>query len=174
MALLIPIQNKIPQFGESCFLAPNATIIGDVTMGASCSVWFQAIVRGDVHKITIGNFVNIQDGAIIHATYQTHPTTIGDHVSIGHKALIHGCTLTNYILVGMGATILDGAVVEPYVFIGANSLVLEGSKLESGFLYAGTPAKKIKPLSPNLKTIIERTSKNYTMYASWYPQEDNA
>jgi len=169
MALILPVKGVLPAFGEDCFLAENATIVGDVVMGNQCSVWFQAVVRGDVHYIKIGNKVNIQDGAIIHGTYQKAPTQIGNNVSIGHRALVHGCTLHDNVLVGMGAIVMDHAVVESNVLIGAGSVVLENSHLESGYIYAGVPAKKIKPLSPEMfADNIERIANSYIMYSSWF------
>ena len=169
MALIKPVKGIYPSFGTNCYLAENATILGDVTMGDECSVWFQAVVRGDVHYIKIGNKVNIQDGAVIHATYQKSPTTIGNNVSIGHRAIVHGCTIHDNVLVGMGAIVMDNVVVEENVLIAAGAVVLENSRLESGHVYAGVPAKKIKALTPELfKDMIERIANNYVMYSSWF------
>lgn len=169
MALILPVKNIHPKFGNNCFLAENATVIGEVTMGDDCSVWFNAVVRGDVNSIMIGNKVNIQDNAVIHCTYQKAATVIGNNVSIGHTAIVHGCTLHDYVLVGMGAIVMDHAIVHPTVLIGAGSIVLEGSVLESGFIYAGSPAKKIKELSTEeFKNTIERIANNYVMYAGWF------
>ena len=169
MALIKPVKGVYPSFGTNCYLAENATILGDVTMGDECSVWFQAVVRGDVHYIKIGNKVNIQDGAVIHATYQKSPTTIGNNVSIGHRAIVHGCTIHDNVLVGMGAIVMDNVVVEENVLIAAGAVVLENSRLESGHVYAGVPAKKIKALTPELfKDMIERIANNYVMYSSWF------
>lgn len=169
MALILPVHGILPTFGENCYLADNATIVGDVVMGDDCSVWFQAVVRGDVHYIRMGNKVNIQDGAIIHCTYKKAPTTIGNNVSIGHRAIVHGCTLHDNVLVGMGAIVMDHAVVEENVLIGAGSVVLENSILESGHIYAGVPAKKVKAISPEtFKDTIERIANNYVMYADWF------
>jgi len=169
MSLILTVLGKNPIFGKQCFIAENATIVGDVHMGDHCSVWFQAIIRGDVNEIRIGNEVNIQDGAVIHCTYQKAATHIGNRVSIGHRAIVHGCTIHSNVLVGMGAIILDHAVVEEHVLIGAGAVVLENSRLESGFIYAGIPAKKIKELDPEtFQFNIERTAKNYQMYASWF------
>ncbi len=168
MALIKSIKGVYPVFGNDCYLSENATIIGDVTMGDQCSVWFQAVVRGDVHYIKIGNKVNIQDGAVIHATYQKSPTTIGNNVSIGHRAIVHGCTIHDNVLVGMGAIVMDNVVVEENVLIAAGAVVLENTRLESGFVYAGIPAKKVKPLTPELfKDMIERIANNYIMYSEW-------
>lgn len=169
MPVILPVKGIHPTFGDNCFIAENATIVGDVVMGDECSVWFQAVVRGDVHYIKIGNKVNIQDGAIIHGTYQKAPTNIGNNVSIGHRALVHGCTIHDNVLIGMGAIVMDHAVVESNVLIGAGSVVLENSHLESGFIYAGVPAKKVKALSPDVFTgTIERIANSYVMYSSWF------
>lgn len=168
--LILPVKGVMPSVGQDCFLAPNATLTGDVQLGDRCSVWFQAVIRGDVHSIRIGEQTNIQDGAIIHATYQKASTQIGARVSIGHQAMIHGCTLHDHVLVGMGAIILDHAVVESYCLIAAGSVVLEGTVCESGHLYAGVPARKIKPLTDEQKALIDRTADHYVAYASWYDQ----
>lgn len=171
MPLILPVHNISPVFGKNCFIAENATIVGDVVMGDDCSIWFNAVVRGDVNSIRIGNGVNIQDNAVIHCTYQKAATTIGDHVSIGHNAIVHGCTLHQNILVGMGAIVMDHAVVHENVLIAAGSVVLENSILESGFIYGGVPAKKIKPLSEEeFRQTIKRISTNYIMYSGWYQQ----
>lgn len=169
MALIQILQDKKPQFGENCFLAENATIIGEVEMGNDCSVWFNAVVRGDVHYIKIGNRVNIQDQVMIHCTYQKAPTTIGNNVSIGHRAIIHGCTIHDDVLVGMGAIIMDGVVVEEGSIIAAGAVVLEHTRIEKGSIYAGVPAKKVKSVSPELLSgQINRIADSYIMYASWY------
>jgi carbonic anhydrase/acetyltransferase-like protein (isoleucine patch superfamily) len=169
MALILPVKGISPIFGKNCYLAENATIVGEVEMGDDCSVWFQAVVRGDVHFIKIGNKVNIQDGAIIHCTYQKHPTIIGNNVSIGHRAMVHGCTIHDNVLVGMGAIVMDNTVVEENVLIAAGAVVLENSRLESGHIYAGVPAKKVKAISPEtFKNTIERIADNYVMYAGWF------
>jgi carbonic anhydrase/acetyltransferase-like protein (isoleucine patch superfamily) len=169
MALILPVKGISPVFGKNCYLAENATIVGEVEMGDDCSIWFQAVVRGDVHFIKIGNKVNIQDGAIIHCTYQKHPTIIGNNVSIGHRAMVHGCTIHDNVLVGMGAIVRDNTVVEENVLIAAGAVVLENSRLESGHIYAGVPAKKVKAISPEtFKNTIERIADNYVMYADWF------
>src|ERR1700754_3258728 len=155
MPVILPVTDKSPVWGDDCFIAPNATIVGDVVMGKNCSVWFNAVIRGDVHYIRIGNNTNIQDGAVIHATYLRAATNIGNNVSIGHNALVHGCTLQDHVLIGMGAIVMDHAVVEEFVIIGAGSVVLEKTLCESGFLYAGTPAKKIKQLTGEQKEIVK-------------------
>ncbi len=171
MALIKTVRDFTPQFGENCFLADNATIIGDVVMGDECSVWFQAVVRGDVNFIRMGKKVNIQDGAVIHGTYLKAGTTLGNNVSIGHRALVHGCTIHDNVLVGMGAIVMDHAVVEENVLIAAGAVVLENSHLEAGHIYAGVPAKKIKPIPPDVfQHNIERIANNYVMYAGWFKQ----
>ena len=171
MALIKKVNGVEPQFGKDCYLAENATIVGDVVTGDNCSFWFQSVVRGDVNFIKMGNKVNVQDGAIIHCTYKKAPTTIGNNVSIGHRAIVHGCTIHDNVLVGMGAIVMDHAVVESHVLIAAGAIVLENSHLESGFIYAGIPAKKIKPLSIEMfKDSIERISNNYVMYSSWFKE----
>ena len=172
MALILPVKGVLPRFGDNCYLAENATVVGDVEMGNDCSVWFTAVVRGDVHYIKMGNKVNVQDGAVIHCTYQKCPTNIGNNVSIGHRALVHGCTIHDNVLIGMGAIVMDNAVVESNVLIAAGAVVLENAHLESGFIYAGVPAKKVKPLSiEQFKNMIERIADNYVMYSSWYKEE---
>jgi carbonic anhydrase/acetyltransferase-like protein (isoleucine patch superfamily) len=169
MALILPVKGIAPVFGDNCFIAENATVVGDVIMGNDCSVWFNAVVRGDVHAIRIGNKVNIQDAAIIHCTYQKASVTIGDNVSIGHAAIVHGCTLKENVLVGMRAVIMDHAVVEPNSIIAAGAVVLENTVVESGSIYAGIPAKKVKSIEPeHFKDLIERISNNYVMYSSWF------
>lgn len=167
--LIKTILNQTPSYGENCFFADNATLIGDVVMGDSCSVWFQAVVRGDVHRIRIGNNVNIQDGAVIHATYKTAPTTIGNNVSIGHNAIVHGCTIHDNVLVGMGAIIMDDAVVESNSIIAAGAVVTKNTIVPAGSVFGGMPAKKIKDNSPELISgEIARIAKNYSLYASWF------
>ncbi len=169
MALIKSVRDFHPEFGENCYLAENATIIGDVIMGDDCSVWFQAVVRGDVNSIRIGDLVNIQDGAVIHGTYEKSATTIGNRVSIGHRAIVHGCTLKDNVLIGMGAIVMDDAVVMPNVIVAAGAVVLEKSVLESGYIYAGVPAKKVKAVSPGqLKGTLNRIADAYVKYAGWY------
>src|SRR3569833_2956951 len=170
MPVILPVKNISPSFGKDCFIAPNATIVGDVEMGDNCSVWFNAVIRGDVHYIKIGNNTNIQDGACIHCTYMKAPTNIGNMVSIGHNALVHGCTLKDHVLIGMGAIVMDHAVVEEFVIVGAGSVVLENTVCESGFLYAGTPARKIKPLSEEQKAMLRQLPHNYIMYSGWFKE----
>ena len=167
--LIKTVLEHTPQYGTACFFAENATLIGDIVMGDYCSVWFQAVVRGDVHSIRIGNRVNIQDGAVIHATYKTSPTTIGNNVSVGHNAIVHGCTIHDNVLVGMGAIIMDDAVVESNSIIAAGAVVAKNTVVPAGSVFAGVPAKKIKDTSPELVSgEIERIAKNYSLYASWF------
>lgn len=171
MALILPVNGVFPTFGSDCFFAPNATLVGDVVMGNSCSVWFNAVVRGDVNSIVMGNKVNIQDGAIVHCTYQLTKTCIGDNVSVGHNAIVHGCTIQDHVLVGMGAIVMDNAIVESNVLIAAGAVVLENSVLKSGFIYGGIPAKPIKELSPeNFSHYVDRIANNYTMYSDWFKE----
>ncbi|HNW51700.1 MAG TPA: gamma carbonic anhydrase family protein [Prolixibacteraceae bacterium] len=169
MALIVPLKGITPKIGENCFLAENATIIGDVEMGNDCSIWYSAVLRGDVHYIRIGNNVNIQDGAIVHCTYQKSPTNIGNNVSIAHGAILHGCTVHDYVLIGMNAVVLDDAVIESNSIIAAGAVVTKGTVVPSGTVWAGSPARKIKNISPELlKGEVERIANNYAMYASWY------
>jgi len=169
MPIILPVQGKSPAFGQDCFIAENATIVGDVVMGDQCSVWFNAVIRGDVHFIKMGNKVNIQDGAVIHCTYQKAPTTIGNNVSIGHNALVHGCTIHDNVLIGMGSIVMDGCVVESNSIIAAGAVLLEGTHVPSGSIYAGVPAKKVKEVSKELfDGEIKRIADNYVMYSSWF------
>jgi gamma-carbonic anhydrase len=170
MALIKSVRGKHPKFGENCFLAENATVVGEVTMGNNCSVWFNAVVRGDVHSITIGNNTNIQDGAVIHCTYQKAKTAIGNNVSIAHNAIVHGCTLEDNVLIGMGAIVMDDAVVQSGAIVAAGAVVLAGTVVEGGYIYAGMPAKKIKEVGEEMKAIFNRTANNYIMYAKWFEE----
>lgn len=171
MALIKAVNGVLPIIGDRCFLADNATVTGQVTIGNDCSIWFNAVIRGDVHYIRIGNHVNIQDGAIVHCTYQKAPVNIGNNVSVAHRAIIHGCTIHDNVLVGMGAIIMDGVVIHSNSIVGAGSLVTEGTIIESGTVWAGVPAKKIKEIEQRLlEGQVHRISKNYTMYAGWYDQ----
>lgn len=173
MAIIKKLNGHTPKFGKNCFLADNAAIIGDVEMGDDCSIWFGAVLRGDVHSIRIGNKVNIQDNATIHATYKKSPTNIGNNVSIAHNAVIHGCTIKDNVLIGMGAIVLDDAVVESNTIVAAGSVVTKGTVVESGWVYAGTPAQKMKQLGEELlKGEVERIVNAYSMYASWYEDEN--
>lgn len=168
MALVLPVKGTYPRWGENCFIAENATIVGDVVMGSGCSIWFNAVVRGDVNAITIGNETNIQDGAVIHATYLKASTHIGNRVSVGHNAIVHGCLVKDHVLIGMGAIVMDNVIIEEYCIIGAGSVVLENTHCESGYLYAGTPAKKIKPLTDEQKALLNKLPDNYIMYSGWF------
>lgn len=169
MAIILPVEGKHPLWGKACFIAPNATIVGDVIMGDGCSVWFNAVVRGDVNSIRIGQNVNVQDGAVIHCTYQKTATLIGDNVSIGHNAIVHGCTVHDNVLVGMGAIVMDRAIVNNNTIIAAGAVVLEDTVCEGNAIYAGVPAKKVKSIDPEKITgEIERIAKNYAHYASWF------
>ncbi len=168
MALILPVKDIKPIFGKNCFLAENATITGDVVMGDNCGVWFNAVIRGDVNSIRIGNKVNVQDGAIIHCTYLKAATSIGNNVNIGHNAIVHGCTIHDNVLVGMGAIIMDHSVIESYSIIAAGAVVLENTHVESGFIYAGSPAKKIKAISDEQRKLLEELADRYVMYAGWY------
>jgi carbonic anhydrase/acetyltransferase-like protein (isoleucine patch superfamily) len=169
MPVILPVKNIHPAFGDNCFIAPNATIVGDVIMGSDCSIWFNAVVRGDVNKIRIGNKVNIQDGAVIHCTYQKTETHIGKNVSIGHNAIVHGCKIADNVLVGMGAIIMDNCEIGSNCIIAAGAVVLENTKIEPGCIYAGVPAKKVKDISQELiHGEINRIADNYLMYSSWF------
>lgn len=167
--LIKEINGKSPQFGKDCFLAENATIVGDVVMGDQCSVWFNAVIRGDVHYIKMGNKVNVQDGAVVHCTYQKYPTTIGNNVSIGHNAIVHGCTVQDNVLIGMGSIVMDGCVIESNSIVAAGAVVTQHTHVESGAIYAGVPAKKVKDISKELISgEIDRIADNYVKYSGWF------
>lgn len=168
MALIKSVRGFTPKFGDNCFLADTAVVIGEVIMGDNCTVWFNAVVRGDVHSITIGNNTNIQDGVVIHGTYQKACTVIGSHVSIAHNAVVHGCTLEHNVLVGMGAIIMDHAVVCSNTVVAAGAVVLPGTRLEPNSVYAGIPAKRVKDIGDEMRNVIGRTARNYPMYAEWF------
>lgn len=168
MALLKTVRGISPQFGENCWFADNATIIGDVTMGRDCTVWFNAVVRGDVNSITIGDRTNIQDGAVIHCTYQRYKTTIGSSVSIAHNAIVHGCTLEDNVLIGMGAIVMDGAVIGAGSIVAAGAIITQHTIVPPGSIYAGNPARFLKAVSPEQAEIFNRTANNYVMYAEWF------
>jgi gamma-carbonic anhydrase len=170
MSIVKSVRGFTPKFGKNCFLADNAVVVGEVTMGDNCTVWFNAVVRGDVHSITIGNNTNIQDGAVIHATYQKAKTVIGNNVSIAHNAVVHGCTVEDNVLIGMGAIVMDDAVIGTGSVIAAGAIVLPKTIVEQGSIYAGMPAKKIKEVGEEMKAVIERTAKNYPMYAEWFKE----
>jgi gamma-carbonic anhydrase len=162
------VRGFTPLFGANCFFADGSVLIGEVSMGDNCTVWFNAVVRGDVNSITIGNNTNIQDGAIIHCTYQKAKTSIGSNVSIAHNAIVHGCTVENNVLIGMGAIIMDHAVIGTGSLIAAGAVVLAGTIVEPNSLYAGTPARRIKEAGEEIKEMIARTARNYPLYAEWY------
>jgi len=168
MALIKSVRGIEPRFGANCFLADNATVVGEVVMGDNCTVWFNAVVRGDVHSITIGDNTNIQDGAVIHCTYQKAKTVIGSNVSVAHNAIVHGCTIEDNVLIGMGAIVMDDAVIGSNSVIAAGAVVLPGTIVEPGSTYAGMPAKRIKDTSEEMKAVIIRTARNYPMYAEWF------
>ena len=167
-ALILPVHGIMPTIGPDCFLADNATIVGDVVLGRGCTVWFTAVIRGDVHRIRIGDETNVQDGAVLHCTYQQAPLSIGSRVSIGHRALVHGCTIADDVLIGMGAIVMDHAVVGAGCIIAAGAVVLENFECEPEFLYAGVPARKIKPVTEAQAEGLRRTASNYRLYASWF------
>lgn len=169
MCLIKEVRGKKPKYGSDCYFAETAVIIGDVEMGDACSVWFNAVVRGDVHFIKMGNQVNVQDGAVIHCTYQKSPTSIGNNVSIGHNAIVHGCTIKDDVLIGMGAIVMDNAVIESGSIIAAGSVVLQETHVEAGMIYAGVPARPVKPVGKELSEgEIKRIANNYIKYASWF------
>ena len=169
MPVILPVEDKHPQFGNNCFIAPNATIVGDVITGDDCSFWFNTVVRGDVNFIKIGNKVNVQDGACIHCTFQKCGTTIGNNVSIGHNAIVHGCTVHDNVLIGMGAIVMDNVVVNSHTIIAAGAVVLENTICESGSIYAGVPAKKVKEIPQEMIAgEIHRIANNYVGYADWF------
>src|SRR5688572_29259373 len=169
MSIIRSVNNISPSFGKNCFLADNAVVIGDVVMGDDCSVWWSAVVRGDVNSIRIGDRVNIQDGAVIHCTFEKSQAIIGNDVSIGHNAIVHGCTIQDEVLIGMGAIIMDLTIVEKHVIVAAGAVVPENSVLESGWIYAGIPAKKLRELDHDTKQFfITRTAENYIKYSSWF------
>lgn len=169
MPVIKSVKGQHPQISEDCFIAENATIVGEVTIGKQCSIWFNAVIRGDVHYIKIGDKVNIQDGAVIHATYEKSPTTIGNNVSIGHNAIVHGCTIHDDVLIGMGSIVMDDCVIESNSIIAAGAVVTKNTIVESGSVYAGIPAKKVKAISePLISGEINRIADNYVVYSSWF------
>lgn len=169
MALILPCREKTPEFGADCWLAPNATIVGDVILGNDCSIWFNAVIRGDVNSIRMGNKVNIQDGAVIHCTYEKTKTVLGNNVSVGHNALVHGCTVEDNVLIGMGSIVMDNCYIESGSILAAGAVLLEGTRMEAGSIYAGVPAKKVKNISKELfEDEVMRIANNYKMYASWF------
>ena len=170
MAIIKSLRGHTPEFGKDCFLADNAVVVGEVKMGDRCTIWFNAIIRGDVNAITIGDNTNVQDGAIIHCTYQKAKTVIGSNVSIAHNAIVHGCTVEDNVLIGMGAIVMDDAIIGKESVIAAGAVVLPGTRVEPGSIYAGMPAKRIKDIGSEMKEVILRTARNYPMYAEWYKQ----
>lgn len=171
MPIIKPVNGKSPIIPDDCYIAENATIVGEVTMGNQCSIWFNAVIRGDVHYIKMGNKVNVQDGAVIHATYKTSPTTIGNNVSIGHNAIVHGCTIQDNVLIGMGSIVMDDCVIESNSIIAAGAVVTKNTRVEAGSIYAGMPAKKIKNISKELISgEINRIADNYVKYSSWFKE----
>ncbi len=172
MAIVKSVRGYTPHFGSNCFLADNAVVVGDVVMGENCTVWFNAVVRGDVNSIIIGNNTNIQDGAVIHCTYQKTKTIIGNNVSIAHNAVVHGCTVEDNVLIGMGAIIMDEAVIGTGSVIAAGAIILPKTQVEPGSIYAGVPAKKVKEAGEEMKAVIQRTARNYPMYATWFTENE--
>ena len=168
MSVILPVKGISPQIGEECFIAPNATIVGEVVCGRKCTFWFNSVVRGDVNSIILGDEVNVQDGAVIHGTFKTASTKIGSRVSIGHNALVHGCTIEDRVLIGMGAIVMDKAIIGAGSIIAAGAVVLANTIVPPGSLYAGIPAKFVKKVSEEHINIIERTASNYPLYASWF------
>ncbi|MCD8538653.1 MAG: gamma carbonic anhydrase family protein [Leadbetterella sp.] len=168
MALILPVLDKSPVYGNNCWFAPNATLVGDIVMGDDCTVWFNAVVRGDVNSIVMGNRVNIQDGAVIHCTYQKTRTLIGNYVSIAHNAIVHGCVIEDEVLIGMGAIVMDGAVIGKNAIIGAGAIVTQNTVVPSGTVWAGNPARYIKDVTAESGEVFMRTANNYVMYAEWF------
>lgn len=172
MAIVKSVRGYTPQFGSNCFLADNSVVVGDVIMGDNCTVWFNAVVRGDVNSIIIGNNTNIQDGVVIHCTYQKTKTIIGNNVSIAHNAVVHGCIVEDNVLIGMGAIIMDEAVIGSGSVIAAGAIILPKTQVEPGSIYAGVPAKKVKEAGEEMKAVIQRTARNYPMYATWFTENE--
>jgi carbonic anhydrase/acetyltransferase-like protein (isoleucine patch superfamily) len=171
MGIVRSVRGFTPKFGSNCFLAETAVVVGEVTMGDNCTVWYNAVVRGDVHSITIGNNTNIQDGAIIHCTYKKAKVVIGDNVSIAHNAIVHGCTVGSNVLIGMAAVVMDDAVIGDGSVIAAGAVVLPGTQVEPGSTYAGVPARRVREVSEEMKAVIARTANNYPMYAGWFKEK---
>ncbi|RCR71056.1 gamma carbonic anhydrase family protein [Larkinella punicea] len=168
MALIKSVRGIHPKMGEECWFADNATIVGEVVMGRNCTVWFNAVVRGDVNSITMGDYCNVQDGAVIHCTYQKFRTIIGSYVSIAHNAIVHGCTIEDQVLIGMGAIVMDGAVIGTGSIVAAGAIVTQNTVVPPGTVYAGNPARFLKAVTPELGEVFMRTANNYVMYAKWY------
>lgn len=171
MATILPVKESFPFIDEHTFVAPNCTIVGDVSIGKHCSIWFNAVVRGDVNYIKIGDYSNIQDNVTIHGTYQRNGTDIGNYVNIGHNAIVHGCVIEDYVLIGMGAIVMDRTIIQSKVIIAAGAVVLENTVCQSGYLYAGVPAKIIKPLTDEQMALLENLPHNYVMYSSWFTEK---
>ncbi|MEO5890174.1 MAG: gamma carbonic anhydrase family protein [Ferruginibacter sp.] len=172
MPVILPVKGVLPKMGDNCFIAPNATIVGDVIMGNDCSVWFNAVIRGDVNSIRMGNKVNVQDGAVIHCTYQKTTAIIGNNVSIGHNAIVHGCVINDNVLIGMGAIVMDNVTCGSNSIIAAGAVVLENTVIPPGSIFAGVPAKKVKDISQELiKGEINRIAENYLMYSGWFKED---
>lgn len=172
MPIIKSVNGKSPQIPDDCYVAENATIVGEVIMGRLCSIWFNAVIRGDVHYIKMGDKVNVQDGAVIHATYQKSPTNIGNNVSIGHHAIVHGCTIQDNVLIGMGSIVMDGCVVESNSIIAAGAVVTQNTRIEAGSIYAGVPAKKVRDISEELISgEIDRIANNYVKYSGWFKED---
>lgn len=173
MPVILPVKGVMPTIPEGTFVAPNATIVGDVVMGEQCSIWFNAVLRGDVNSIRMGNKVNIQDGACIHCTYEKTKTILGNNVSVGHNAIVHGCTVEDNVLIGMGAIVMDNVHIGSNSIIAAGAVVLEGTQVPAGCIFAGVPAKKVKDISPELQEgEINRIANNYVMYSSWFKEQE--
>ncbi|MCC9136843.1 gamma carbonic anhydrase family protein [Pontibacter silvestris] len=172
MPVILSVKGIKPQMGDGSFIAENATIVGNVVLGNDCSVWFNAVIRGDVNSIRIGDKTNIQDGVVIHCTYEKAATTIGNNVSIGHRAIMHGCTIEDNVLIGMGAIVMDQAVVQKNCIIAAGAIVLENTICESGWIYAGIPARKVKQLNPEQVEGLDKLAHNYVMYSGWFTGRD--
>ncbi len=173
MAIIKPVKGIKPKFGDDCYLSDNAVVVGDVAMGDNCSVWFNAVVRGDVCSIRMGDNCNIQDGAVIHGTLNYSETIMGDNVSIGHNAIVHGCTIEDNVLIGMGAIVMDRAVIKTGSIIAAGAVVLANTVVEPGVIYAGTPAKKVKDVDERMKQVVDKTPSNYIMYSKWFRESDS-
>lgn len=172
--LIKSVNGKTPSIPDDCYIAENATIVGEVSFGEKCSVWFNAVIRGDVNYIKIGDKVNIQDGAVVHCTYQKHPTIIGNNVSIGHNAIVHGCTIQDNVLIGMGSIVMDGCIIESNSIVAAGSVITQNTVIKAGTIWAGIPAKKIKDIDQSdFAGEIGRISNNYVMYSGWYKSDDN-
>lgn len=174
MAYIEEVRGFKPKYGQECWFAPTASIVGEVEMGNNCTVWFSAVVRGDVNFIRIGDNSNIQDNVTIHGTYEKAGTTIGNNVSIGHNAVIHGCTIEDNVLIGIGAIVLDNAVIKSGSIIGAGSVVLAGTVVEPNSVYGGIPAKKLKTMDDSNKEMLGRIAGNYSMYAGWFKEKNRS